>query len=42
VKESYKEFFKGKNITQMGLGVLGRGVGDAEFLAECGRFGDRN
>jgi UDP-N-acetylmuramoylalanine--D-glutamate ligase len=36
VKESYKEFFKGKNITQMGLGVLGRGVGDAEFLAECG------
>lgn len=36
MKESYKEFFKGKNITQMGLGVLGRGVGDAEFLAECG------
>ncbi len=35
MKESYKEFFKGKNITQMGLGVLGRGVGDAEFLAEC-------
>lgn len=36
MKESYKEFFKGKNITQMGLGVLGRGLGDAEFLAECG------
>ncbi len=30
------EFFKGKKITLMGLGVLGRGVGDALFLAECG------
>src|SRR3989338_4682503 len=29
-------YFKGKKITLMGLGVLGRGVGDAEFLAECG------
>ncbi len=28
--------FKGKKITLMGLGLLGRGVGDAEFLAECG------
>lgn len=27
---------KGKNITVMGLGLLGRGVGDARFLAECG------
>lgn len=26
-------FFKGKRITLMGLGLLGRGVGDAEFLA---------
>ena len=32
----YKEYFKGKKITQMGLGLLGRGVGDAQFLAECG------
>src|SRR5262245_48251993 len=32
----YKQFFKGKKITVMGLGLLGRGVGDAVFLAECG------
>lgn len=32
----YKEFFAGKKITLMGLGLLGRGVGDAEFLAQCG------
>jgi len=32
----YREYFKGKKITLMGLGLLGRGVGDAEFLAECG------
>lgn len=32
----YKEYFKGKKITQLGLGLLGRGVGDAMFLAECG------
>jgi len=31
----YCEYFKNKKITLMGLGVLGRGVGDAEFLAEC-------
>ncbi|MEX0917655.1 MAG: UDP-N-acetylmuramoyl-L-alanine--D-glutamate ligase [Candidatus Paceibacterota bacterium] len=30
------EPFKGKKITVMGLGLLGRGVGDATFLAECG------
>lgn len=29
-------FFKGKKITLMGLGLLGRGVGDAAYLAECG------
>ncbi len=34
--QNYKEFFKGKKITVMGLGLLGRGVGDAAFLAECG------
>ena len=33
---SYEDFFKGKRITVMGLGLLGRGVGDAEFLAKCG------
>lgn len=29
-------YFKGKKITVMGLGLLGRGVGDAEFLASQG------
>ena len=28
--------FKNKKITLMGLGLLGRGVGDAEFLAQSG------
>jgi UDP-N-acetylmuramoylalanine--D-glutamate ligase len=28
--------FEGKKITLLGLGLLGRGVGDAEFLANCG------
>ncbi len=28
--------FRGKRITVMGLGLLGRGVGDAKFLAEQG------
>ncbi|MDO8564388.1 MAG: UDP-N-acetylmuramoyl-L-alanine--D-glutamate ligase [bacterium] len=32
----WKQFFEGKRITLMGLGLLGRGVGDAAFLAECG------
>jgi UDP-N-acetylmuramoylalanine--D-glutamate ligase len=32
----FDQFFKGKKITVMGLGLLGRGVGDAVFLAECG------
>ncbi|MHB8860679.1 MAG: UDP-N-acetylmuramoyl-L-alanine--D-glutamate ligase [Minisyncoccota bacterium] len=30
------EYFRGKKITVMGLGLLGRGVGDARYLAECG------
>lgn len=34
--ETVKAHFQGKRITVMGLGVLGRGVGDAQFLAECG------
>ncbi len=33
---SYKEFFKEKKITVMGLGLLGRGIGYTKFLAECG------
>ncbi|MEK7581909.1 MAG: UDP-N-acetylmuramoyl-L-alanine--D-glutamate ligase [Patescibacteria group bacterium] len=32
----YKNYFRGKKITVMGLGLLGRGVGDAIFLAKCG------
>jgi len=31
----YEQFFKGKRVTLLGLGLLGRGVGDAEFLAQC-------
>ncbi len=33
---TWKEFFKGKRVTLMGLGLLGRGLGDAIFLAEHG------
>ncbi len=28
--------FRGKRITVMGLGLLGRGIGDTRYLAECG------
>lgn len=35
-KDAYEAYFKGKHITLMGLGLLGRGVGDACFLAACG------
>src|SRR3990167_743112 len=34
--KNYKQFFKNKKITVMGLGLLGRGVGDVAFLAESG------
>ena len=34
--KNYKEQFKGKKITVMGLGLLGRGIGYTKFLAECG------
>lgn len=34
--KNYKKNFKGKKITIMGLGVLGRGLGYTKFLAECG------
>ena len=31
-----RSLFEGKKITLLGLGLLGRGVGDAAFLASCG------
>lgn len=31
-----KAYFKGKKITVMGLGLLGRALGYTKFLAECG------
>ncbi len=34
--QNYKAYFKGKKITMLGLGLLGRGLNDAKFLAECG------
>lgn len=34
--DSFKTFVTGKRVTVLGLGLLGRGVGDAAFLAECG------
>lgn len=34
--KNYKQNFKGKKITVMGLGLIGRGVGVTKFLAECG------
>lgn len=35
-KSQYAQYFKDKKITVMGIGVLGRGVGDIKFLASCG------
>lgn len=32
----FARFFKGKRVTLMGLGLQGRGIGDARFLAEMG------
>jgi UDP-N-acetylmuramoylalanine--D-glutamate ligase len=34
--KNYQDFFKGKKITMLGLGLLGRGLNDARFLAESG------
>lgn len=34
--QNYKEYFRAKKVTVMGLGLLGRGVGDVATLAECG------
>jgi UDP-N-acetylmuramoylalanine--D-glutamate ligase len=31
-----KAYFKGKKVTIMGLGLLGKGLGDALFIARCG------
>lgn len=33
---NFKEYFKGKRVTLMGLGLLGRSLGIAKFLAEYG------
>lgn len=35
-QDDIKKTFAGKKITLMGLGLLGRGVGDAEFFAAAG------
>ena len=32
----YRDYFKDKKITVMRIGLLGRGVGDTAYLAECG------
>ncbi len=32
----YEALFKGKRVTILGLGLLGRSVGDAKFVAACG------
>ena len=34
--ENYQTYFKGKKVTMLGLGLLGRGVNVAKFLAELG------
>ncbi|MCX6751669.1 MAG: Mur ligase family protein [Candidatus Nomurabacteria bacterium] len=34
--QNYKKQFKGKKITVMGLGLLGRGLGYTKFFVECG------
>ena len=33
---SFVDYFKDKRVTVMGLGLLGRGVGDARYIAEAG------
>ncbi|MDQ3075704.1 MAG: UDP-N-acetylmuramoyl-L-alanine--D-glutamate ligase [bacterium] len=34
--KNYKEFFKDKKVTVMGLGLLGKNLNDIKFLSECG------
>jgi len=36
LKKNHKDFFKDKKITVIGLGLLGRGIGDVIFLAQNG------
>lgn len=36
IQELYEEYFVGKKATVMGLGLLGRGIGDTAFLAALG------
>lgn len=36
MEQTLLNLFKGKKVTIMGLGLLGKGIGDAKFLAECG------
>ncbi|MFT6829764.1 MAG: UDP-N-acetylmuramoylalanine--D-glutamate ligase [Candidatus Paceibacteria bacterium] len=35
-KSQYEKYFRDKDITVMGIGLLGRGVGDIKLLASCG------
>lgn len=35
-RKPYKDYFRARKITMLGLGLLGRGLNDAKFLAECG------
>lgn len=32
----FRQFFKGKKVTVVGLGLLGKRLGDISFLSECG------
>ncbi len=34
--QQFQDYFKGKKVTVMGLGLLGRGVGDAAYIAAAG------
>lgn len=34
--DNFRDFFNGKRVTLLGLGLLGRGVGDAAFIASQG------
>ncbi len=36
IKEIYTPYFENKKVTVMGLGLLGRGIGDTAFLAQNG------
>jgi UDP-N-acetylmuramoylalanine--D-glutamate ligase len=36
IKEIYSSYFENKKVTVMGLGLLGRGIGDTAFLAQNG------